>query len=194
MVVAQVAEREGFLGRWARRKADVREGKPLAEPVVAVPEPMAQAPVAVVADTPVSDAPGEATPEPALPTLDDALALTPSSDFKPFMAQGVTPEVKNAAMKQLFTDPHYNVMDGLDTYIDDYSKPDPIPESMLRNMVSAQFLKLFEEEEKDADVAKATGPVRDDAYDPAVQSVAQSYAPTDIATPEPANGTPCTLR
>ena len=71
------------------------------------------------------------------------------------MAQGVTPEVKNAAMKQLFTDPHYNVMDGLDTYIDDYSKPDPIPESMLRNMVSAQFLKLFEEEEKDADVAKA---------------------------------------
>lgn len=189
MVVAQVAEREGFLGRWAHRKADVREGKPLAEPVVAVPEPMAQAPVAVVADTPVSDAPGEATPEPALPTLDDALALTPSSDFKPFMAQGVTPEVKNAAMKQLFTDPHYNVMDGLDTYIDDYSKPDPIPESMLRNMVSAQFLKLFEEEEKDADVAKATGPVRDDAYDPAVQSVAQSYAPTDIATPEPANGT-----
>ena len=39
-----VAEREGFLGRWARRKADVREGKPLAEPVVAVPEPMAPSP------------------------------------------------------------------------------------------------------------------------------------------------------
>ncbi len=189
MAVAQVDEREGFLGRWARRKADVREGKPLAEPVVAVPAPVAPAPVAVVAETPVSDEPAEAVPKPALPTLDDALALTPSSDFKPFMAQGVTPEVKNAAMKQLFTDPHYNVMDGLDTYIDDYSKPDPIPESMLRNMVSAQFLRLFEEEEKDPDVAKATVPVRDDAYDLAAQSVAQSYAPTDIATPEPANGT-----
>ena len=30
-------------------------------------------------------------------------------------------------MKKLFADPHYNVMDGLDVYIDDYSKPDPIP-------------------------------------------------------------------
>ena len=38
----------------------------------------------------------------------------------------------NAALKKLFSDPHFNVMDGLDTYIDDYGKPDPIPPSMLR--------------------------------------------------------------
>ena len=37
-------------------------------------------------------------------------------------------------MKKLFSDPHFNVMDGLDTYIDDYGKPDPIPLSMLRRM------------------------------------------------------------
>ena len=30
-------------------------------------------------------------------------------------------------MKKLFSDPHFNVMDGLDTYIDDYGKPDPLP-------------------------------------------------------------------
>jgi hypothetical protein len=39
----------------------------------------------------------------------------------------VAPEVKNAAFKKLFADPHFNVMDGLDIYIDDYSKPDPLP-------------------------------------------------------------------
>jgi hypothetical protein len=50
-------------------------------------------------------------------------------------------------MKKLFTDPHYNVMDGLDIYIDDYSKPDPMPASMLRQLASAKFLNLFEEEE-----------------------------------------------
>jgi hypothetical protein len=33
--------------------------------------------------------------------------------------------VRNAALKKLFTDPHFNVMDGLDVYIDDYGKPDP---------------------------------------------------------------------
>lgn len=184
----------GFLGRWARRKADVRDGKPLTEPVVEVPVPVvavapAPKPLPAVSEALPADpaAAPDAAEVPRLPTLDDVQALALDGDFKPFMAQGVTPEVKNAAMKKLFTDPHYNIMDGLDTYIDDYSKPDPIPESMLRNMVSAQFLKLFEEEEKDADkdadVAKAVAPVRDDAYDPAAQSVAQSYVTTDIATP-----------
>jgi hypothetical protein len=37
-------------------------------------------------------------------------------------------------MKKLFSDPHFNVMDGLDSYIADYGKPDPIPLSMLRLM------------------------------------------------------------
>ena len=44
-------------------------------------------------------------------------------------------------MKKLFADPHFNVMDGLDTYIDDYAKPDPIPPAMLRQLASAKFLK-----------------------------------------------------
>jgi hypothetical protein len=64
------------------------------------------------------------------------------------MARDVAPDVRNAAMKKLFTDPHYNVMDQLDIYIDDYSKPDPLPQAMLRQMVGAQFLNLFENEAK----------------------------------------------
>ena len=105
-----------------------------------------------------------------LPTLQDIPALTPESDFKPYLNQGVAPQVRNAAMKKLFTDPRYNVMDRLDTYIDDYSKPDPIPESMLRKMVSAQFLGLFDEKEK----PQTTPPLGDDADTLAPQSVAES--------------------
>jgi hypothetical protein len=56
------------------------------------------------------------------------------------------PAVRNAAMKKLFADPHFNVMDGMDTYIDDYSLPDPLSAATLRKMASAQFLKLFDEE------------------------------------------------
>lgn len=74
--------------------------------------------------------------------------MTPQSDFKRFMASDVDPEVKNAAMKKLFADPHFNVMDRLDIYIDDYSLPDPLPQSMLRQMASAKFLNLFEDEEE----------------------------------------------
>ena len=46
------------------------------------------------------------------PTLEDVQQLTPASDFQSYMRQGVPGEVRNAAMKKLFTDPHFNVMDG----------------------------------------------------------------------------------
>ncbi len=62
------------------------------------------------------------------------------------MAPGVDAQVKNAAMKKLFADPHFNVMDGLDTYIDDYGRADPIPKAMLRQMVQARMLGLLDDE------------------------------------------------
>ncbi len=58
-------------------------------------------------------------------------------------------------MKKLFTDPHFNVMDGLDTYIDDYGKPDPIPLAMLRSMNQSKFLRLFDDEDDDEKKAQA---------------------------------------
>jgi hypothetical protein len=61
------------------------------------------------------------------------------------MGRTVTQAVKNAAMKKLFADPHFNVMDGLDIYIDDYSIPSPLSPEDLKNMVAAQFIKLVEE-------------------------------------------------
>ena len=82
------------------------------------------------------------------PTLADAESLTPDSDFTRFVRPDVDPAVKNEAMKKLFADPHFNVMDGLDIYIDDYSKADPLPPSMLRQLASAKFLKLFDEAEE----------------------------------------------
>lgn len=171
---------DGFLGRWSRRKLDVKEGKPLEEPVVdPVATPVAvQRPAVVPAPAPTVEAGAEPVVQPSLPTLDDVRSLTHHGDFKPYMAQGVAPEVKNAAMKKLFADPHFNVMDRLDTYIDDYSQPDPIPASMLRQMVGSKLLGLFDEEEKKEALAQAgAGDVADA---PRSETVAQSYANPDI--------------
>ena len=152
-------EEAGFLGRWSRRKTDVLKGKPLEEPVAApavAPRPdtvqrVAQGGSKAPAGLqPVDTEQGAEPPKPLL-SLKDVEQLTNESDFKPFMASDVGPEVRNAAMKKLFADPHYNVMDGLDIYIDDYSKSDPIPESMLRQMVGAKLLKIFDDEEEDAE-------------------------------------------
>jgi hypothetical protein len=43
-------------------------------------------------------------------------------------------------------DPRFNVMDGLDVYIDDYSKPDPIPEEWLGQLNMLKRLGSFVEE------------------------------------------------
>ena len=172
---------DGFLGRWARRKNDALQGKPLDEPA---PKPVAgQAALPAQGAVAAAPAPAGPTPQsteeaPAKPlSLDDVKDLTQDSDFKPFMGRGVEPGVRNAAMKKLFADPHFNVMDRMDIYIDDYSQPDPLPLSMLRQMASAKFLKLFdEEEETDKDKAKDnTGdPARESASGPDTDSVAQS--------------------
>lgn len=213
---------DSFLNRWAKRKQDVRDGKPLADPAakpahVPVAEPSR---VVVLAEnradaaklggggqpvpnaTPANSAPTEPVPE--LPTLADTQSLTPESDFKPFMARGVATDVKNAAMKKLFTDPHFNVMDRLDTYIDDYSLADPIPPEMLRKMVSAKFLNLFDDEESVKDEASAgldaaDHPTDRPAPNPADHPADEPVANTDkppleapqghlLALREPSNG------
>ncbi len=113
-----------------------------------------------------------------LPSLDDVAALTPQSDFSRFVRSEVDPQVRNAAVKKLFADPHFQIMDGMDVYIDDYSLPDPIPERMLRTLASAEFLGLFREQERDAAAPDPDAPVaRVDADDAAGQSVPQSEAP-----------------
>ena len=163
---------DGFLGRWSRRKQEVREGKPVQDP--APPVPQASVPAGVNAPAPLAAQPAAAPvpPEPAaapLPTLQDVQSLSIDSDFKPFASRAVAPEVRNAAMKKLFTDPHFNVMDGLDIYIDDYTQPDPLPAAMLKEMASAQFMGLVEEEpEKPSAAGQAAAPAGwNDPKDPA---------------------------
>jgi Protein of unknown function (DUF3306) len=156
---------DNFLSRWSRRKTQVREGVVSPEAVA----PLApRAPVSPMQGlvppptiTPAELPDDEAAPPPAPtateaeapPTLADVAALTRESDYTRFVTSSVDPQVKNAALKKLFTDPHFNVMDGLDTYIDDYGKPDPLPPGMLRQMVQSKLLGLFSDEDDDADKA-----------------------------------------
>ncbi|HSG22377.1 MAG TPA: DUF3306 domain-containing protein [Azonexus sp.] len=70
-----------------------------------------------------------------IPDAEALLAnLTADSDFGQFMRQEISEEIRRKAMKTLFADPHFNVMDGLDIYIDDYSISEPIPAEMLATL------------------------------------------------------------
>ena len=183
----------GFLSRWSRRKVEVRQGVPVpGELPAAAPQakvPPQPAAIAARVEGPV-EVPGTA-PAPTgdpLPTLADVARLTRESDYTRFVAPGVRPDVKNAALKKLFGDPHFNVMDGLDTYIDDYGKPDPLPEGMLRQMAQAQFLGLFTDEDDEA--PEASHPVAADPGTPPAPE-APAHEDTDLRLqPHDAAGRP----
>lgn len=102
---------ENFLKRWSRLKRALP-----AEPVQAEAGAAAQA---------------------LLPAVD---GLELSSDFLPFMKGEVAEDLRRAALQKLFAAEHFNVMDGLDVYIDDYNKFEPIGEEMLGQLMQARSL------------------------------------------------------
>lgn len=118
-----------FLRRWSRRKKEAAVAKPAEKAV-------------------------EKTPE--LPPVE---SLTFDSDFSAYLRANVDESLKRAALKKLLHDPRFNVMDGLDTYIDDYSKDDPIPDEMLKKLEHARGILFPEEDRKEkekTEVARKT--------------------------------------
>jgi len=130
---------DGFsLKRWSRRKheaartASATPGAPAASEA-ANPAALAQASGAVPpAPAPAGhDATADAISAP-LPPVD---SLVFDSDFTQFLQPKVDETVKRQALKKLFQDPRFNVMDRLDVYIDDYSLPDPISPEVVRELL-----------------------------------------------------------
>ena len=124
------SEQRFSLSRWSRRKHEAARAaqQDAAEAGTLPPAAGTAAPVGASVPT-VAPAPPVAAPAPEpLPPVE---SLTPDSDFAPFLQPKVDEATKRAALKKLFTDPRFNVMDGLDVYVDDYAQPDPMPTGML---------------------------------------------------------------
>ena len=209
---------EGFLSRWSRRKRGQEAAEP-AEPPQPVPTRVADAaPSSAIEGSVGPDGPvgpagsGDARPEgPTVGTrvdqdaearpgqaggaagsLPEVASLTPDSDFRPFMRSGVEPSTRNAALRKLFSDPHFNEMDGLDTYIEDYGKFTPIPPEILKQLVQSELLGLFRKPEEEARPGQAAEPgaepVGEQAADPAAGPPAESATETgDKAAEDPAD-------
>src|SRR5438045_4657678 len=116
-----------FISRWSRLKSEARQDQP----------------TAVTPDIPAIDA---GAPAPDLPPLDE---LSITSDFRPFFHPKVDEGLRRAALRKLFSDPHFNVMDGLDVYIDDYSQPSPLPAEMLAQLSQARNIVRWAQESRD---------------------------------------------
>ena len=111
-------DKENFLGRWSRLKRE--DAKP---PVEKKPE----------------------TEAPVLPPVDQ---LTPDSEFSGFMHPKVEDALRRAALKKLFSDPHFNIPDPYEAYSGDWTVGEAIPDEMLATLNQARTL-LFSEKEKE---------------------------------------------
>ena len=142
---------EDFLRRWARRKSEARQGgEPVPSAAPPMPQPAATTAAPVVAAVPVSSVAAQA-PTPA--TLPDPAQLESGADISAFMAKGVDDLLRRKALKTLFSDPHFNVMDRMDVYIDDYSIADPLPPDWLDKLEQVTHLG----ERRDAIVQRRSG-------------------------------------
>lgn len=162
-----------FLSRWSQRKQLARDQEK-ALPAEA-PKPAAE------------------TPLPQLPPVEQ---LNMDSDYRGFLHPKVDEALRRTALKKLFSDPHFNIMDGLDTYIDDYSISDPLPAAMLGELKQAQnILAWARETEEEAELRRNPPAVEaeriaagnPDAAEtlPAAVAAAPDIAATDTAASVP---------
>jgi hypothetical protein len=160
---------QSFLGRWSRRKIEARETSTVRAEAPAVG---ARAGDGSPPRPPADDAP------PELPRVED---LTIDSDFRGFFHPKVDEDLRRSALRKLFSDPHFNVMDGLDTYIDDYSKTEPIPPEMLAGLRQAQKIIQWAENREDE---PAETPVEAGAVPVPEEELGLRDGPPAVAAPE----------
>ena len=148
--MADTPRATGFsLRRWSQRKHAAARGEPDLQPAdapKAAPGAVPSAVTPTVAGTalPLRAAPAPIATQPAaaelaisLPSLE---SLTIDSDFSPFMQPGVDEALKRSALRKLLRHPRFNAMDGLDVYIDDYSKPSPLEPELARTLAQARYI------------------------------------------------------
>ncbi len=136
---------KGFsLERWSKRKLEAARAapEPAAAPAATSPPPadVGASQPAIARAVGASGSQTAVAPASDVPALPPVESLTFDSDFAAFLQPKVDEALKRQALKQLFRDPRFNVMDGLDVYIDDYSKPDPISPELVRQLVQGRYI------------------------------------------------------
>jgi hypothetical protein len=113
----------------------------------------------------VRDAPNE---DPPLPPIE---SLGEHSDYRGFMSDKVSDELRLQALRKLFRLPQFNITDGLKDYDEDFANCKPLGDTITHDMARSLERALKQ------------------AADPVKQADTASVASGDAAQPEPAGQT-----
>ena len=137
--------KEGFASRWSRMKQEQR-----AEPSLPVVE------LDTAEDSKQQAEQLNSLTDADMPSLD---SLNESSDYSGFLSEKVSEAVRKAALRKLFHQPAYNVIDGLDDYAEDYTVFEPlgdiIPHDMKRMMKLDAERELAKREQAELQLQQA---------------------------------------
>ncbi|UCD67868.1 MAG: DUF3306 domain-containing protein [Betaproteobacteria bacterium] len=142
--------KQSFLGRWSRLKRDARASEQGDGPLPAdgvtelLPARAAGETAAAEATRDTRDTESTLQP-PELPSID---SLDSDSDFAAFMDPRVDDDVRRVALKTLFRDPDFNLADGLDVYVEDYTKLEKLTPAMVAALRYAQRTLIDEDCER----------------------------------------------
>ena len=178
--------KESPLSRWSRRKAESRQVEDALQQEVEAPrETGVEAPAEVEQPPVLTDA-----DMPDLDTLDE------DSDYRGFMSEGVSEELRQLALRKLFRSSVFNIRDGLDEYDEDYTTFEKLGDIVTCDMkhhieMEQERLreKLAAEAEQEADEqavadAQVEGDIEPEFDDDSVEEIeedAENAAPQPIA-------------
>jgi len=165
-----MTEDEGFLQRWSRRKqayvhedeaadAGESESESSGSQHETVKDDTAQP---VDADLGLQDESEVAAQEPEPPGDEDMPPLESidqGGSVTPFMSPRVSEGLRRAALRRLFSQPKYNVVDMLDDYAEDYSNPVALGDIVTSDMRyrAEQAAKRMKEKLKESLAEKDAG-------------------------------------
>ena len=183
-------DESGFLGRWSRRKRNAevleQEVPESSVPAEATPGELTNAQML----TPTQDnelqesidsIAEESLPEAPLTDADmpDIETLNADSDFSPFFSEGVSKELRNLALKKLFFSGKFSARDGLDDYDDDFTKFEPLGDTVTSDM---KFHARRKEKARLAELEKQR--LLEESEEPAATENANEVAETDSTADE----------
>lgn len=187
---------ESFLARWSRLK---RTGEPAAPgkgggaaPVALARATPASEPVSAAGTAPPAPVEGDKRPRPRedaalIKDLPPVESLTKDSDYTAFLKDGVPEDLKQKALKRLWSaDPQFDVVDAFTEYGADYTQMDPIdPLTQTIYRVGIGFLTPQELAEQKGETPAEKGTAEDKDKDKEKEKETSGAAVAEAPSPAP---------
>jgi Protein of unknown function (DUF3306) len=147
-------DKENPLSRWSRLKREVAR-------TAEAPQPAPRA----------ADAP--------LPELPPTEQLGADSDFSAFMDARVDDKLRRLALKKLFSDPRFNLTDGLDVYSEDYTLLADLPSALVEKLEHVRRVLRRPDPEQVAEAETKAAAPQTQTQAPELNDAADGATPVD---------------